>query len=329
MTRAAAFTKVVDEWFELQGIEPALAILSTASGLAPDTWRKRVWLSWRKGQLLSWRQNPTIEQVDEFLVAAGLTHLWHEQPLMGTRKKNVLRCEDCGIELGPDNYKPLDLFRPQRGSSGKKDWDATKGKWVRRPAQGPKKRARRNGRRFRVYDLCRKCAGEALRQRAAKSTTVMENGTKRVLATKERVAPKRGGRPSLLTENELRAAYQVYTSTQLSRREIARRIWETKDKGTLAGYESALLYGWRRLGLELRDIGTQLGMSIHGTDGTKGKHWKQQCSATLKSGRKCGQYVRVIREEKSSHPAEDGLCWNHATKIEREGNDELALLRHR
>lgn len=187
MTRAAAFKKVVDEWFELQGIEPALAILSTASGVAPDTWRKRVWLrTWSKGQLLSWRRNPSIEQIDEFLVAAGLTHLWHEQPLMGTRKKIVLRCEDCGIKLGPDNYKPLDLFRPQHGSSGKFVWDATKQKWVRRPAQGPKKRARRNGRRFRVYDLCRKCAGEALRQRAAKSTTVMEDGTRRVLATRER-----------------------------------------------------------------------------------------------------------------------------------------------
>ena len=56
-------------------------------------------------------------------------------------------------------------------------------------------------------------------------------------------------------------------------------------------------------------------MSVHGTDGTKGKHWKQQCSAHLKDGRQCGQWVRVIREETSSHPAEDGLCWNHANAL--------------
>ena len=326
MTRAAAFKQVVDEWFALQeDIDSALGILSTASGDALDTWRKRVWLRGSdKGQLRSWRRNTTIEQVDRFLVAAGLTHLWHEQPLMGTRKKKVLRCEDCGVELGPDNYRPLDLFRHQSGSSGKFVWDNTKQKWVRRPARGPKKRARRNGRRFRVYDLCRKCAGEALRQRAA-SGSVMENGARRALKRKERVAPKRGGRPSLLTEDELRSAYHVYTSTTLSRREIAKRIWESKDKGTRSGYESALLYGWRRLGLELRDIGTQLGMSVHGTDGTKTKNWKQQCKAELRGGRQCGQWVRIIREETSSHPAEDGLCWNHAKSAARVPR-ELSIL---
>jgi hypothetical protein len=239
--------------------------------------------------------------------------------LRESRKPHILVCEDCGKEItDPGDYRPLDLFRPQKGVSGKLVWDATKEKWVRRPAQGPKKRARRNGRRFRVYDLCRKCAGEALRQRAASNTTVMEDGKKRTLKTKERLEPKRGGRPRLLTDEEVRQAYKVYESTTLSRREIARRIWEAKEKGSWNGYDQALLYGWRRLKLPLRERGTQLGMSIHGTDGTKSRHWKQRCSARLSNGRQCGQFVRVIRTDTGSSPAFDGLCWNHARKAERE-----------
>lgn len=161
-----------------------------------------------------------------------------------------LRCEDCGEKIDVDNYRPLDLMRPQRGSSGKRVWDATKQKWVRRPAQGPKKRARRNGRRFRVVDLCRKCAGEALRQRAAKGTSVMENGKRRTLATKERIAPKRGGRPRLFNDDELRKLHFIYENSMLSRREIARRLVESRG-GSMQGYEQAMYYGWKRLSLPM------------------------------------------------------------------------------
>jgi hypothetical protein len=146
----------------------------------------------------------------------------------------------------------------------------------------------------------------------------MENGKKRQLLTKERLAPKRGGRPRLLTDAELQAAYRVYLSSTLSRNEIARRVWEAKGTGSLGGYQSALHYGWRRLGLKLtRDVSTQLGMTLHGTDGTKTKNWSVQCKVHLSNGGRCTQWVRIIREEASSHPAEDGLCWNHAAQVER------------
>jgi len=326
MVSATAFSRVLKRWLaSFETIEEAVSLLSTSSGLSPDTWRKRI----TAGSQNSWiGRDLTSEQVDEFLTAADATYLWQEPPL--ARKRKPLVCEDCGKEItDPDDYRPLDLFRPQRGVSGKFVWDSTKQRWARRPAQGPKKRARRNGRRFRVYDLCRACAGEALRQRTISvkpdgkiryGGTVMEDGKVRYLRTSERLAPKRGGRPRLLTDDELRAAYQIYTSTTLSRREIATKLWKAKGKGTKGGYESALLYGWRRLNLRLvRDVGTQIGMSVHGTDGTKSRKWKKRCKARLKDGRRCGQYVRIIREESSSHPAEDGLCWNHwnhATKKE-------------
>lgn len=314
---AAAFSRVLKRWLaSFENIEEAATFLSTSSGLAPDTWRKRI----TPGNQNSWiGKKLTVAQVDEFLTAADAVHLWQEPPLGGRRKPLV--CEDCGKEISdPDDYRPLDLFRPQRGVSGKFVWDSTKQKWARRPAQGPKKRARRNGRRFRIYDLCRACAGEALRQRTLSvkpdgkiryGGTVMENGKIRYLKTSERIAPKRGGRPRLLTDDELRAAHTIYERSGYSRREIARRLLESKEKGTLSGYEQALLYGWRRLNLPLRPLSQQIGLSIHGTDGTKSRNWKKRCKVRLKDGRRCSQYVRIIREESSSHPAEDGLCWNH------------------
>ena len=311
-----AFSQVLRRWLvSFESIEEAATFLST-SGLAADTWRKRI----TPGSQNSWLDRDLeAEKVDEFLTAADAVHLWHEPPL--ARKQKTLVCEDCGKEIAnTDDYRPLDLFRPQKGTSGKFVWDSTKERWARRPAQGPKKRARRNGRRFRVYDLCRSCAGEALRQRTLSvkpdgkiryGGTVMENGKIRYLKTSERVAPKRGGRPRLLTDDELRAAHTIYERSGYSRREIARRLLEHKDKGTLSGYEQALLYGWRRLNLPLRPLSQQIGLSIHGTDGTKSKRWKKRCKMRLKDGRRCSQYVRIIREESSSHPAEDDLCWNH------------------
>lgn len=312
--KAAVFEQIARRMLlSYETLEDATQAMSAASNLSPNGWAKRL----TPGPNSWFGRDLTIEQMDEYLIAADATHLWHVAPLAGKRK--VLRCEDCKIEIEPGNYRPLDLFRPTPGASGKWVWDATKGKWARRPAQGPGKRARRNGRRFRVRDLCRRCAGEALRQRAARSTTVMENGKRRTLSTKERVAPKRGGRPRLLTDAEIQAAYRVYVSSTLSRNEIARRVWAAKGVGSLSGYQFALHSGWRRLGLKLtRDLSTQLGMSLHGTDGTKTKSWKQQCKAHLSNGDRCTQWTRVIREEASSHPAEDGLCWNHAAQVQRQ-----------
>lgn len=148
-----------------------------------------------------------------------------------------LRCEDCGKKIEPGDYVPLDLFRPQRGSSGKYVWDATKEKWVRRPAQGPRKRARRNGRRFRVWDLCSHCAEQALLERGYDGLARLRK-------------PKRGGRPRLLTDDELRTLHKVYMEYGLTRRELARRLLETREKGSLQGYEQALYYGWKKLRLK-------------------------------------------------------------------------------
>lgn len=327
--KAGAFEEVVKRWlagFEVE--EEAYQALSSSSGLQADTWRRRLTpgaLGLHPDVRISsngWLgRDLSEEKVDEFLTAADLGHLWHEPPLGKPRK---LRCEDCGKEIEPEDYRPLDLFRPQNGSSGKEVWDSTKQKWVRRPAQGPKKRARRNGRRFRVYDLCRRCAGEALRQRAAKNMTVMEGGKKRTLATKERLAPKRGGRPRLLDETQLRAAYTIYEATGLSQLEIARRLHAASGKGTVSGYTQSLLYGWRKLKLPLRDRGVQMAISLHGTDGTKSKHWKKQCKVKLKNDSRCEQWVTKVTTENGSHPAEDGLCFTHRRKAERESGPAIA-----
>jgi len=147
------------------------------------------------------------------------------------------------------------------------------------------------------------------------------NGQKRYIRKSERIAPKRGGRPKLLTDDELRAAHKVYTASGLSMVALAALLNEQREKGTLSGYTQCLLYGWRRLKLPLRDKGQQIAISRHGTDGTKSRSHKQRCSARVKhgerKGKRCIGFARIIHTATESHPAEDGLCWNHADKQRR------------
>lgn len=216
-------------------------------------------------------------------------------------RQKHLRCEDCRKKIAPGDYVPLDLFRKTRGSSGEWVWDKTKERWAKRPRSGPGKRARRHGRRFRLVDLCSACA--AIEQTKDRGKT--------------KGMPRRGGRPSLLDEQQLRAAHKIYVATGLSMLEIARRLHATSEKGTLTGYQQSLMYGWRKLGLKLRDKGEQIAISKYGTDGTLSKHWKKRCKKRLRNGKRCAQYVRRVVTETGSHPAEDGLCHMHCMQAER------------
>lgn len=215
-------------------------------------------------------------------------------------------CEDCGAEIEPD-VMPIDLFRHVPESMEGRVWNKTTGKWVRRPG-----RARAGGRRFRLWHLCRSCRAAAIRERALKASS---NGRQKTLKTSDRIPPRRGGRPRLLTDDELRSAYRIYVETGLSRREIAKRLHAQREKGTLQGYEQSLLYGWRRLGFKLRDRGAQVAISRHGAS----VDWrppvrKQRCKKRLRDGRRCTQWVRHDGHD-------DGLCWNHAMQ-ERRRNEE-------
>lgn len=251
----------------------------------------------------------SVEYADRILTALGrqeaLAALLPELDLIYER---LGHCEDCGNEV-EEGTKPIDLFRTTPSAMEGRVWDSTKQKWVRRP-----RNARAGGRRFRPWLLCRLCRANALRARGGGSTS--ENGRKRYIRTSERIPPKRGGRPRLLSDSELQAAHTLYTLEKLSMSEIAAQLAATREKGTRSGYTQALLYGWRRLKLPLRDRGQQIAYSRHGTDGTKSHRWKQRCSARVtgrkRKGKQCQQFVRIIHTETSSHPAEDGLCWNHS-----------------
>lgn len=213
-------------------------------------------------------------------------------------------CEDCRQPITDETgYRPLDLFRPDPYAQADLVWDKTKGKMVRRPGA-----ANRGGRRFRVVDLCRRCAGEALRVRASTNPKVGHKGRGGVLRTRDRVAPRRGGRPRLLNDDELRAAHVYYERARVSRLEVARRLLASRDKGTLEGYNQSLLYGWRRLRLPLRPIGETIGMARFGTDGTKSKPKKKPCRARTAKGGRCRQFARKDSDYcRSHHPAhEDG-----------------------
>lgn len=252
----------------------------------------------------------TFEVADKLLTGLDRQDAWYcELEAYATPEDTVTIgpsvCEDCGREVEP-GVKPIDLFRYDPTAMQGRVWDSTKQKWVRRP-----RNARAGGRRFRPWTLCRSCRAEAVRQRALNASS---NGRGKTLRTKDRIEPRRGGRPRLLTDDELRDAHRIYMETGLSRREIAARLHASREKGTQVGYEQALLYGWRRLNLSLRSRSAQIAISVHGA----GVDWKpkehKRCKAKTAKGRRCTQWVR--RED--GEPASDGLCWNHSAKTRKE-----------
>lgn len=296
------FRPIAEAWLaEQDSPQAGFELLGAATGLKADSWRKR----FTSGTAFSragaevgvgWWSRSAIAavDVDAFLAAADLVHLWHQPPLEEYRAVVGLRCEDCGRVIEDGEYMPLDLMRPDPSASTWL-WDATKQKLVHRPTQ-----ARPGGRRFRVVDLCTHCGTEALFARAPE----YRHG--------RLTPPKRGGRPRLLDEAQLRTLHHVYTTRGFSMVQLARMLVDAgKTRGTFQGFYQSMYYGWRNLGLETRTHGVQVAMSRFGTDGTRSKHHKVQCSKALADGRRCTQWVRRIVTATGSQPAADGLCWNH------------------
>lgn len=117
----------------------------------------------------------------------------------------------------------------------------------------------------------------------------MENGKKRALRRRERLAPKRGGRPRLLTDEQVRAAYVVYTAGH-SIRAVAKMLMDAGHRGTLSGLESALFYGFRRLGLDKRSNG-EAARIWHRAKGHKPKHKSRKCGKPNRAGKPCRQWA--------------------------------------
>lgn len=302
--------KVINEEIRIRGsVDRVCEVLAQYGGTDKDTvtrWLYRV----RSGE----SETISFEYADRILTALGRTEVLDTlHPQAEYIYERVGHCEDCGGEI-EEGVKSIDLFRITPSAMEGRVWDSTKKKWVRRP-----RNARAGGRRFRYWNLCRRCRANALRARTGGSRS--ENGRKKHIRSSERIPPKRGGRPRLLTDRELQAAHKIYMGRKLSMNEIAAHLAATREKGTKGGYAQSLLYGWRRLKLPLRDRGQQIAFSKYGTDGTKSKAPKVRCSARVKEGerkgKQCQLFARVIRTETGKQPAEDGLCWNHADKQRR------------
>lgn len=281
MVSVAKLRPLVDAWIAtFERPEDAYHRLAVTSGLKADSWRKRLSDSVtshgptarsRGGTTRGWWSYEALDEsdVDELLTAMDATELWRSH-LLDSETVAGLTCEDCGRRITDETgYRPLDLFRPDPSSQAGVVWDSTKGKLVIRPGA-----ARAGGRRFRRFDLCRRCAGETLRQRAIgygrvqvvqgktkpihkrANGTRSVNGQKVAIKARERIEPKRGGRPRLLDERQLRDLHAIYLREGVSISDLARGLADGgKIAGTRSGFYQSILYGWRKLGLALRPQG--------------------------------------------------------------------------
>ena len=244
----------------------------TVTGLNVDTWRKR--LSGAEDERSWWRYDAIDDaDADALLTAIGQPELLAElaAPALG------LRCEDCGNQIKDGDHRPLDLMRPDPSAQKDVLWNRTTQKLVRQPGK-----AKAGGRRFRIYDLCRRCAAEALRQRAAAGLAA---------STRDRVPPRRGGRPRLVNDHELRDLHLIYERTGRSIGDLARGLHDSRSIGSPTGYYQSILYGWRRLGLPLRPRSEQLALSHH----LRGRipRRPERCPATTRRGTPCELFVKL------------------------------------
>lgn len=294
---ANAVRPLVDRWIAMfDSPEDAYQALGANGSLTPDAWRKRLTDRVYGNGTRGWWALDQISavDVDELLSAMDATELWHVElaEWSGTRS---LVCEDCEKSIAPGDYRPLDLMRPQPGAPAGVVWDSTKRRWAKRPNN-----ARANGRRFRRYDLCRRCAAEVLRRRSAHKGTVTENGRRRALLTRERIAPKRGGRPRLLTDAQLRHLHGLYEREGLSTGDLADRLVAGgRVTGTRSGLYQAMLYGWRRLGLPLRSKGEAQALAHHRRGRVPAP--KRRCPVTTAKGTPCRLGPRAGRTFCVSH----------------------------
>jgi hypothetical protein len=130
-----------------------------------------------------------------------------------------------------------------------------------------------------------------LRRRSAQNGVYRENGVRKHLLTRDRRPPTKGGRPRLLSDDELRACYRLYEGGR-SINDLARLLAEQREKGTFGGYASALFYGFRRLELPTRPPGKAIALARWGTDGTKSKPQKRRCEGECKLGERRGKRCR-------------------------------------
>lgn len=236
----------------------------------------------------------SVDLVDRLLTGLELFHEWTETlapylPPLPPPEPVVIPdrvfCEDCGKgPLAEGEYRILDLIRPDPNSTSW-IWNATHKRWIYRP-----KSARPGGRRFRKWTLCRFCAAEVLRKRAHRNGQVKENGVKRALKRTERIAPKRGGRPPLLDEHDLRRLHAIYIATGCSMLDLAKQLAEQRGRTVLA-YQQRMRYGWERLGLNVRPRNEQIRLSLH-RRGFIPPPPSKRCAGTRTNGKRCTQRTR-------------------------------------
>jgi len=110
MIPSSVFRELAEDWlssFEVR--EEGFRLLSAATEMPADSWRKRLseaTYTTRKGSVGAhgWYAKTTLteEEVDEFLTAAGLTHLWHtdlseyQPPATAEDEDFHSTCVDCG-----------------------------------------------------------------------------------------------------------------------------------------------------------------------------------------------------------------------------------------
>jgi hypothetical protein len=114
----------------------------------------------------------------------------------------------------------------------------------------------------------------------------MENGRRRHLKTKERLPPRKAGRPPLLNDDELRSAYAIYQEGGLSMNDLATSLATSRPTGTWRGYFHCIRNGWQRLGLPLRPKHAAQAMAHH-RRGRVPREKNVPCDAVKRDGTPC------------------------------------------
>lgn len=222
MVPAAVFREVAERWLgSFVTREEGLRVLAAASGMHPDSWRKR--LSFDQFKLRTggwgahgWYGMDTVDEdkVDEFLTAIGRTDLWHAEPLSEFLPEATpadedfhATCVDCGTWI---------------------DWRQQGAGVTVEIGQVVNVR-----RQYRWFSLCAPC------------TSLRFPLTDRPDVT--------GRMTGKMSAEELGEAYRMYAREGISVREVADRLWQRYGYAHAESCVSSLWQKWNRAGWPLRE----------------------------------------------------------------------------
>lgn len=327
MVPGAVVAQVAEEWLRSFAVrEEAFVLLGAATDTPPDTWRKRLSYATYKNRTGTlgnhgWYGQESVadEKVDEFLSAAGLTHLWHVEPLVEyapqyqmSEEDFAATCADCGTWIDWRQKGAGVTVEIGQMVNVRRSW-----RWfslcprcasfrlpLAEPAKdvvGRRNRKIPNDAAHKLYleylsgiGLKMMCERHYARFGYANANSMVTSLIQlwgragwpmRGRAASKTLNREKGHRRSAsrFTDEALRKCYELHMRRDLSLNDLGKAMFEKMGYKNHHSCAVAIAHGWKRLGLKARDR-IEMTRVKSTKNGLSPRNWKDRKKLRLEAG---------------------------------------------